>query len=297
MERIYPDDRQKVQEIVDEIMRNPAIRNFEVEYRVRSNDGNLVFLYDRGIIIRNQSGKPVRMIGAAQDISDRKRLEHELLQKELDRQKLISQATIDTQEQERAEIGKELHDNVNQILTTTKLYLEIIQSSPDMSQELLTKANQNIINVINEIRQLSRSLMDPSLGDLGLVDSVKDLIENINLTRSILLTFTATESLELELDASRKLMVFRIIQEAVNNIIRHAKATEGNIILKKIKNTVRLKITDNGIGFNPGQIRKGIGIKNITNRVYLTNGQLHIQSRPGKGTTLDIKIPIQKSPN
>jgi signal transduction histidine kinase len=237
------------------------------------------------------------MIGAAQDISERKRLEQELLQKELDRQKLISQATIDTQEQERAEIGKELHDNVNQILTTTKLYLEIIQSSPDMSQELLTKANQNIINVINEIRQLSRSLMDPSLGDLGLVDSVKDLIENINLTRSILLTFTATESLELELDASRKLMVFRIIQEAVNNIIRHAKATEGNIILKKIKNTVRLKITDNGIGFNPGQIRKGIGIKNITNRVYLTNGQLHIQSRPGKGTTLDIKIPIQKSPN
>src|SRR5690606_21033921 len=103
--------------------------------------------------------------------TERKRLEQELLQNELEKQKAINQATVDTQEAERSEIGKELHDNVNQVLTTTKLYLDLAMSSPELKDELIIKSNKNIINVINEIRQLSRSLMDPSIGDLGLIDS------------------------------------------------------------------------------------------------------------------------------
>lgn len=293
--RIHPDDHQRVQQVIERILKSTTDDAFDVEYRFLRDDGNYTFLYDRGIIIRNAQGTPVRMIGAAQDISERKRLELELLEQELDSQRVISQATIDTQEQERAEIGRELHDNVNQILTTTKLYLELAQSNHEMKDELVAKANKNIIHVINEIRQLSRSLMDPSIGDLGLIASIKDLTENINLTRKINIKVSTDDVLDNLLDESRKLMAFRIIQEAMSNIIRHSKATAVQIKLKKNGSNVLLQVKDNGIGFDPGEVKSGIGLKNIRNRVYLTHGNLQIIAAPGKGATLKILFPIQKS--
>ena len=92
------------------------------EYRYLKADGNFANVIDKAIILRDETGKAYKVIGAIQDITQQKRLEQELLANELERQKAINQATIDTQEQERSEIGKELHDNVNQVLTTTKLY-------------------------------------------------------------------------------------------------------------------------------------------------------------------------------
>ncbi|SHF01985.1 PAS domain S-box-containing protein [Cnuella takakiae] len=290
--RIHPDDRAKVMEVIDKILADNKNDTFDVEYRFHRDDGNDVFLQDRGVIIRDESGKPLRMIGAAQDISERKRLEAELLEQELDRQRLISQATIDTQEQERAEIGRELHDNVNQVLTTTKLYLEMAQNNADLKDELIQKASANIILVINEIRQLSRSLMDPSIGDLGLIASIRDLIGNINLTRKMRIRFSCDEALDNLLDESRKVTIFRIVQEAMSNIIRHAKATEVVVKLKQSGDAVLLHVSDNGIGFDPNGIKSGIGLKNIRNRVYLVKGNLQIIAAPGKGCTLKIHIPI-----
>jgi signal transduction histidine kinase len=268
---------------------------FEMEYRFLRDDGTYSDVYDRGMIIRNTLGKPVRMIGAAQDITDRKRLEKELLQNELERQKAINQATVDTQEQERSEIGKELHDNVNQVLTTTKLYLDLALSNPELKEELILKSSKNIINIINEIRQLSRSLMDPSIGDLGLLDSINDLIENINLTRKLHVKLAAEKKLELLLDKNQKLTVFRIIQEALNNAIKHAKASTVNIQLGHSGGLAQILIQDDGIGFHPDLVKKGVGLKNIQNRIYLINGVQTISSAPGKGCKLIINFPIQNN--
>src|SRR5690606_11907591 len=144
---------------------------------------------------------------------------------ELNSQKTISQAIIDTQEKERSEISKELHDNVNQVLTTTKLYLDLASTNNELTPELVAKSSTNIIYVINEIRQLSRSLISPSLGDLGLIDSIKDLIENINATNKLDVTFIGSDFKEEVLEDNQKLMLFRITQEGLNNILRHSKAT------------------------------------------------------------------------
>lgn len=290
--RIHTDDQPKVAAVIDSILAQTTTDTYDVEYRFQRLDGSVVHLQDRGIIIRDEAGKPLRMIGAAQDISERKRLEAELLQQELDRQRVISQATIDTQEQERAEIGRELHDNVNQVLTTTKLYLELAQSNADLRDELVGKANANIIHVINEIRQLSRSLMDPSIGDLGLVASIRDLVENINLTRKMRIRLNSDENLDNLLDESRKVTIFRIVQEAMSNIIRHSRATEVVVKLKKNSNAVLLQVSDNGVGFDPDGVKSGIGLKNIHNRVYLAKGQLQIIAAPGKGCTLKINFPL-----
>ena len=235
------------------------------------------------------------MIGAAQDVTDRKKLEHELLQKELDRQKSISQATIDTQEEERSQIRKELHDNVNQVLTTTKLYLDLSLSSPELKDELIKKSSKNIIYVINEIRQLSRSLMDPSIGDLGLIDSINDLVDNINITRKLHVSLSANSELEKLLAENQKLTVFRIIQEAMNNTLKYAQATTVNIRIRQVGEEAELQIVDDGKGFNPETVKKGAGLKNIQNRVYLTNGRLTIDSAPGKGCKIVINFPINNN--
>jgi PAS domain S-box-containing protein len=294
MARIHKEDHEHVQTVISNILQAKEENTFDVEYRFLRDDGTYSHVYDRGVIIRDDKGKPVRMIGAAQDISERKRLERELIQNELERQKAINQATIDTQEQERGEIGKELHDNVNQVLTTTKLYLDLALSNPELKDELILKSNKNIITVINEIRQLSRSLMDPSIGDLGLIDSIHDLIENINLTRKLHVSLAADKKVEQLLDKNQKLTVFRIIQETLNNAIKHAKATSVSIHFHSRSDTAELMIQDDGIGFDPKSVKKGAGLKNIQNRVYLINGNHSIQSKPGKGCKILIDFPFTK---
>jgi PAS domain S-box-containing protein len=295
MERIHPGDHIKVQRVINDILHATDQDTFDVEYRFKRDDGFYAFIYDRGVIVRNREGKPLRMIGAAQNVTDRKRLEQELLKQELDKQKFISQATIDTQEQERREIGKELHDNVNQVLTTTKLYLDLSLSSPDLKDELIRKSSKNIIYIINEIRQLSRSLMDPSIGDLGLLDSINDLVENINITRKLHVSLSATTDIDKFMAESEKLMIFRIIQEAMNNTIKYAQATSVQLTLRINKGNVELMIADDGKGFEMGSVKKGAGLKNIQNRVYLTGGKLTIDSAPGKGCKIFIKFPLTKS--
>jgi PAS domain S-box-containing protein len=298
MQRIHPDDHEQVESTISNIIKATDQEIFELEYRFKRDDGLYNYVFDRGIIIRNEEGKPLRMIGAAQDITQRKHMEQQLLQRELDKQKLIGQATIETQEQERSEIGRELHDNVNQVLTTTKLYLDLSLSNPELKDDLIQKSSKNVIYVINEIRQLSRSLMDPSLGDLGLVDSIHDLIENINITRKLHVTLKAGEELEDTLTENQKLTLFRIIQEALNNAIKHAKATKVFINLYQSKSNLLLKIKDDGVGFEPVSVKKGSGLKNIQNRVYLANGTISIESTPGKGCNIEIKFPItNKKPN
>ncbi|MFL5789641.1 MAG: PAS domain-containing protein, partial [Flavisolibacter sp.] len=289
---IHPQDLERVSKVLKEITSSFTQDTFDVEYRFKKDDGTYSHVYDRGIIVRDGSGKPIRMIGAAQDITERKHLEQELLKNELERQKAINQATVDTQENERSEIGKELHDNVNQVLTTTKLYLDLALSNPELKDELIQKSTKNIIGVINEIRQLSRSLMDPSIGDLGLIDSINDLIDNINLTRKLHVKLLADKKIETLLNKNQKLTVFRIIQEALNNAIKHAKASTVSIQFNVAIKYLEIVIEDDGVGFHPELIKKGAGLKNIQNRIYLINGSHSILSAPEQGCKILINFPI-----
>nr|MBA2745654.1 PAS domain-containing protein [Flavisolibacter sp.] len=292
LEFVHPDDLQKVSETLKNVVDSKKQNHFEIEYRFRKEDGSYSYVFDRGTIIRGANGKPLRMIGAAQDISERKRLEKELLNHELEHQKAINKATIETQELERREISKELHDNVNQVLTTTKLYLELALDNSELKDELISKSTKNIISVINEIRGLSRSLMDPSIGDLGLLASIHDLVESINLTGKIFVTLEADEKIELLFDSGQHLTVFRITQEALNNAIIHAQASKVKVVFTVSGQTAMVSIEDDGIGFDPEKVKPGMGLKNIQNRIYLINGKHKIESIPGKGSKILIEFPI-----
>jgi PAS domain S-box-containing protein len=289
LSRIHQDDLAKVQKAVYDILNTKEENIFDLEYRFKGEDGNYVHIYDRGFILRNAEGKAYRMIGAAQDVTDKKRLEEELL----NYQKAISLATINIQEKERAEIGKELHDNVNQVLTTTKLYLDLAAANPELKDEMIIKSSKNIMAAISEIRQLSRSLILPSLGDLGLADSIEDLVEDINATKKLHASFARKNFDESVISESQKLALFRIVQEGLNNVMHHSEATEVTIELTDKKNWIELRIADDGKGFDPAQVRKGAGLNNIRNRVYLSNGTFTIDTRPGKGCILVVELAHQ----
>ncbi|MDQ3277062.1 MAG: PAS domain-containing protein [Bacteroidota bacterium] len=292
LERIHPDDLATIWEHLNAVMKAPHMHTFELEYRYRRRNGDYAHIYDRAILIKDEHDRPVRVIGSALNISERKRLEKELLQNELDYQRLLHQATVASQEKERAEIGKELHDNINQVLTTTKLYLDLSLTNKELKEELIQKSLSNINNVIQEIRLLSRSLMDPSIGDLGLIDTIKDLIENIHLTQQLKVELCADESIEAVLDGQQKLALFRIVQESLNNVLRHSKATVAWIEIVNGKGSAKLVIRDNGIGFLPEGVRKGAGLKNIHNRIYLINGTLQLESSPGNGCRIKLQFPV-----
>ena len=151
------------------------------------------------------------------------------------------EATIGAQEKERAEIGKELHDNINQILSTTKLYIELARSEEGRRVELLQMSSKNINYAINEIRNLSHSLVPPSLKDLGLVESIFDIIGKIRMTQSFNIDFDFSDlSLESQITLDQKLTLYRIVQEQLNNIIKHANARNVSIELSISDGFIRL---------------------------------------------------------
>jgi signal transduction histidine kinase len=133
--------------------------------------------------------------------------------------------------------------------------------------------------------------MIPSLEDLGLLDSIEDLVESINATKKIHAVFVHEKIDETVLNKNQKLTLFRITQEALNNIIRHSNATRTTIELSNNKNRIQLIIKDNGKGFDSFSTKKGAGLNNIRNRVYLLSGKLSINTHPGKGCTLVVELP------
>lgn len=288
VERIHPEDRELVVQAIAAIHEAAPGSIFQVEYRFLKGDGHYVYIYDRGYIMRDVSGKPIRLIGAAQDITERVRLQHQLIEEKNARQKEIMEATIGVQEKERDQIGYELHDNVNQILTTAKLYLECI-GLYDEQKETYRLMSEKLMNMgIEEIRRLSRSLVQPRLADVGLIQSIGDVLENIRITRQLAITLLHDGFDENKCEHGLQLAIYRIIQEQTNNILKYANASEIKIVLCVEDIDLVLSISDNGKGFTPSASRKGIGFTNITNRSAVYQGKVEIVSSPGAGCTLSV---------
>lgn len=289
-QNIHPDDRERILQTIDQCMREGR-DHWQEEYRYKSANGVYKFVYDRGYILKTEQNKPYRILGAMMDITERKKMQEELVRNQLETQKLITQVTIQTQEQERREIGRELHDNINQILATAKLCVDMALNEEDHRRELLSKSYENISKAINEIRILSKTLVPPSLGDIGLKEALLELIENLTVSPEIKIRIKANDQHIEDVSNNKKLIMYRIVQEQLNNILKHSGATEALIELKTIRNWLHLIIKDNGIGFDTRKKTRGIGLNNIISRVEMQNGKMEIISAPGKGCVLKIEIP------
>ncbi len=223
------------------------------------------------------------------DITEKIKLEEKIAFLKVTRQQKITLATIKGQEKERDLIGKELHDNINQLLTSAKLYLEFAKSDEELRINFIDRGEKILEKAINEIRTLSNSLTPPTLKDISFKDSLEELFETYQITRTFNITLEYGETLD-DLDQEIKISLFRIIQEQLTNILRHAHAK--NIMISMgVTDQIFLSITDDGRGFDPALKRKGSGITNMRNRVELYNGTMEIHSNPQQGCSLLVNIP------
>lgn len=214
-------------------------------------------------------------------------------QKKFERE--LTKQIIVAQEREREIIGHELHDNVNQVLTSVKLFLQMAINKPALVDEILPRSVQYLMNCIQELRNLSRTLSAPTLGNTSFADSIASLIEMVADPSGIQIDFVQEGPIE-EIGKDQKLTLYRILQEQLNNVVKHAEATKVTIRLAVDEQEVDLTIEDNGKGFNKKDLRNGIGLNNISSRAAVLGGKMTITSKPGVGTMMMVILPLEKAP-
>ena len=238
-------------------------------------------------------GNILHVISSFADITEQKNLSLQLMEQEIQKQKQLMQATIDGQEKERHEIGRELHDNISQHLTTTRLYLEVAKEKADGEMlKMISQAHKGLLDIVSEIRQLSQTLVPPSLSDIGLIESIQDLCDSLKNTHAFKIDLQCHPFDETLLPEKMKLMLYRIFQEQINNIIRHSGADAIHAMLQTAERQVILSVADNGKGFDPKTVKKGLGFDNMSNRANLFGGKVKIDSEPGKGCIVQVTIPL-----
>ena len=290
LEKIHPDDQERVKNNLNKNLQNKN-EHWEDEYSFLCADGNYKILSDIGII-QYRNGTPVRMLGAIRDLTEKKKLEQQLIVEQEQKHKTIEKATITAQEKERGNISNELHDNVNQILMSSKLCLDAAMQDPENSKKLFDKAIQFQNQAVEEIRKISHRLNSSIIKVIGLKKSVDEIIKNICSFQHLNIKIDFEKQLEVDLTYEQKLMIYRIIQEQTNNIIKHADASAVSISLKEKGGQVFLEIKDDGKGFEKGKQPNGIGFINIFSRVEAFGGSSTIKSSPGKGCVLEIMFPL-----
>ncbi len=283
LRRIHPEDRNRVTERIKEAT-DKGLQSWSEAYRFKCADGEYKQVQDRGYVVYD-NGLPVRMIGSLQDTTELYNLKDQLTEEKLQRQREISEIAIHVQERERTRIGHELHDNVNQILSTTRMFVEMLTPANEQEKMVKEKSIEYIHASIEEIRKLSKELAAPELKMNGLEESITSLIDDIHLSSALNIRFENNHDGFL-LSQAKRVTIFRVVQEQLKNILKYSKATEVVISLSNTAGTIELLIKDNGVGFDPSQTRRGIGLSNIHDRVRFYNGTVNIDAAPGKGCTL-----------
>ena len=290
LDYVHPDDAPFVLAAIKSLAPDEHIEL--MPYRFRASNGEWRWIESK---VTNLIGDPAvgGLVANSRDITERKRLEEERVYEEEKRQKQITRAIVQAQEKERHAIGNELHDNVNQLLTTVKLYLTMARDNQKTCENLLPKAIEYIEDSINEIRKLSNRLVSTHHPDLKLHDAIQELIDSIALTGTFQLNFTPVSMQHLQISEEVQLAIYRIIQEQLTNIIRHANANTVDISLDIDNEHLQLRIADNGLGFDTKQKSKGVGIMNMYNRAEAVNGMMEIVSKPGEGCRLIAEFPVR----
>jgi two-component system sensor histidine kinase UhpB len=288
---IHPEDREKVNKGLRQSI-EARQEHWQDEFRFRCADGTYKDVYDRGFILYDEKRNPSRMIGAMTDITEKMEMEKELAEQALLQQKMLTEVTIQAQEKERNQLGKELHDNINQVLATIRMFLGMYSESNGKRPDLITKSMSNVSYAMEEIRKLSKSLVAPSLGDIGLTDALEELVEEINIAGKVQVTLVKELSDLQKIEKNMELMLYRIAQEQLNNIRKYAKAKNAVITLRTEPGNLFFSIADDGVGFDPLVKARGIGLKNISSRVDFYAGTMTLTTAPGQGCTIEINIPL-----
>lgn len=241
-----------------------------------------VEIYVTPIVINNQSLRSVIAI----DITEKKLHECNILK-----------AIIKTQEDERYEIGSELHDNVCQILAASQMYLRAIKAALSPSGILSFKdCEKNICLALEEIRNLSHRLAPAFLEGSTIEEAFYRLFDTFSMYEKLeILFYFDNKFKEYPIGLDLQLNIYRILQEQLRNILKYARATIVEVDVLIHRNRLKMRVSDNGAGFDVGAVKSGIGVANMKRRAELFAGKFEISSLPGKGCEIIVDIPIVRA--
>jgi|GEM_PF-3319276 len=292
---IHPDDLDSTRQAVFTLVSQQRVLSFENRYR--GKDGTYHWL--------DWSAAPVGnlIFAAAREVTERKLVEQSLqenarvLRQNQNELRELTGRLISAQEEERRHLARELHDDLTQRLAVLSIDAEKMEQqvleSPGPIKEKLGEMKNQLIKIAGDINSLARQLHPSILDDLGLVRAIESECAAFLKREGIPVDFSHENIADiLEKDVS--LTLYRIVQEGLRNISKHACAEQVSVSLKSFSQEMRLSIQDNGIGFDLGEARvtPGLGLSSLRERVRFINGVFSIQSRPGEGTVITISVPI-----
>jgi PAS domain S-box-containing protein len=287
---IHPSDRERIRRVFDDAVATGVAQR--AEYQVLGRKGAAYDLESQWSVIRDAAGKVSNVVVVSRNVTARKQAEAELQR--------LSQMVIDAQEAERRRVARELHDGVNQILYSISFRLEAMDTKLTdqnaKAKEDVQTARLILDKAVREVRRISENLRPSELDALGLLSAVRGLCDDFRERTRIELEL-ANSRFPRRLNPQMELTLFRIVQEALNNIERHSRASKAKLELACENGSVSLNIRDNGKGFATSRtmLRTGMGLIGMKERVFHVGGRFSVTSAPGAGTEIAIAIPL-KSP-
>ncbi len=288
---IHPDDRAWVIDRRGELLGGTG--SGDIEYRVVWPDGSVHWIFGRATVVRDESGRPLRVFGTNADITERKRAEDELARR-TQQLEALSRRLIQAQEAERRAVARELHDDFGQVLTALRLNLQ--RTGRDDAESIAL-----VDGAISRMRELAQDLRPPLLDEYGLEASLRWYVER-EAKRAGLACRLAFAPLAQRPPAAVETTCFRIAQEALTNVIRHAQAHVVDVELSQANGTLQLVVRDDGRGFDVPAARMHAahggsqGLLSMQERVTLAGGDLEIDSAAGRGTSVRARLPLTAAP-
>lgn len=281
---VHPDDRERLSRgIADAIQTHSP---FEGEFRVVLPDGIIRDAAAVGKCHYGPHGHPERMLGITMDITERKQAERELRE--------LSGHLIAAQEEERARIARELHDDLSQRLALLAVEMQTLNSfaTEVAAAESLDALVRRIKEISEDVHSLSHRLHPALLDRVGLVPALRKLCKELQAQSGIRLTLTCSDVPD-SLSEQVSVSLFRVAQEALANVVKHSGAAAASIELTTGRRHIRLRVVDYGLGFEQGSNqRHGLGLLSMRERIRLIGGELTVRSQPAKGTVVQAEIPL-----
>jgi len=303
--RLHPDDIEWSMQRVRAYLVNPQGAH-EIEVRMRHKDGSYRWIYARAKVLRDDGGKSVQMLGCHVDITERKRVEQELMASRGQLRALAGRMEM-VREEERTRIAREIHDVLAQELARLKMdvvWLHRRLGAPlDPKQqeglrERLTVMAGLTDTAMQAVLKISTELRPMILDALGLGPAVEWQVQDFQARTEIACAVTVPEQ-DVTLDRTRSTAMFRILQESLTNVLRHAQATRVEVFLELVAGQLILRIHDNGCGISPAALSsdRSIGLVGMRERALLLAGAFDIRSHPRTGTTVEVRFPLSSPPD
>jgi PAS domain S-box-containing protein len=289
--KVHPDDRERV--LAAEAALSPEKPNLRVSHRMAGPDGSLIWVEKTGSAHFNEQGNMLRIVGMVADITERKLAEAALAD--------VSGRLIAAQEQERNRIGRELHDDIGQRLAMLAIKLEQLhEATPDLPEvrRRICELQKHAIEITTDIEHVSHELHPAKLDYLGPVAAMRGLCHELGAQAKLKIDFKSQDLPE-SFSPEVSLCLFRVLQEALHNAVKHSGAYNVEVKLWGTPNKVHLTISDSGRGFNidDAKMTRGLGLLSMEERLKQLEGVFSIESQPKRGTTIRASVPVNSGTN